>query len=166
MLRQILELRTGIITGSDSRFNRTLSTSLMKCGYQGEGITDNSVWIVKSHYPERLGFIKFPFSRVILLVRNPFDAILSYFHMGMTNTHDKNLTNKSFESLRHIYQEFIVNESKIWNDFHDFWYAACEQLDIPIHVIRYEDLIARRSVIADSSFLGEYRSLVYDVGGC
>lgn len=140
MLRQLLELRTGLITGSDSRFNRTLPNSLLKCGYQGEGITDNSVWIVKSHYPERLGFMKFPFSRIILLVRNPFDALLSYFHMGMTNTHHKNLNTKAFQSIRHIFREFIANESKIWNDFHDFWYSAHEQLNIPMYVVRYEDL--------------------------
>lgn len=93
-VRKMLELKTGIITGSDSRPNRTLSASLLKFGYCGEGITDQSVWVVKSHYPERFGYIKFPVQRIILVVRNPFDAIESYFHMGMTNTHDKVLTNE------------------------------------------------------------------------
>jgi len=91
-LRQILEHETEVITGSDSRTNRMLSTSLLEFGFLGEGITDNSVWLVKSHYPERLGYIKFYIERVILLVRNPFDAIESYFHMGFTNTHDKRLS--------------------------------------------------------------------------
>jgi hypothetical protein len=88
-VRKMLELKTGLITGSDSRPNRTLSASLLKFGYCGEGVVDQSVWVVKSHYPERLGYIKFPAQRVILVVRNPFDALESYFHMGMTNTHDK-----------------------------------------------------------------------------
>ncbi|RYG70251.1 hypothetical protein EON64_00665 [archaeon] len=91
-MRKVLERESGIVTGSDSRPNRTLSASLLKFGYAGEGITDQSVWVVKSHYPERLGYLKFPVARVILLVRNPFDAIQSYFHMGMTNTHDRNLS--------------------------------------------------------------------------
>lgn len=91
-LRKLLEVETSIITGSDSRPNRTLSASLLKCGYRGEGIVDNSVWVVKSHFPERLGYVKFNASRVVLVVRNPFDAIESYFHMGMTNTHDRMLT--------------------------------------------------------------------------
>jgi hypothetical protein len=93
-MRKVLERKLGIVTGSDSRPNRTLSASLLKFGYLGEGITDQSVWVVKSHFPERLGYLKFPVSRVILLVRNPYDAIQSYFHMGMTNTHDKNLSFK------------------------------------------------------------------------
>jgi hypothetical protein len=56
-VRQLLELETGIITGSDSRPNRTLASQLLQCGYRGEGITDNSVWVVKTHYPERLGCV-------------------------------------------------------------------------------------------------------------
>lgn len=92
-VRKMLEMRTGIVTGSDSRPNRTLSASLLRFGYRGEGVTDQSVWVVKSHYPERLGYIRVPVQRAVLVVRNPFDSIESYFHMGMTNTHDKVLTN-------------------------------------------------------------------------
>jgi hypothetical protein len=91
-LRLLLEEKTGIITGSDSRTNRTLSAALLQCGFQGEGVVDSSVWIIKSHYPERMGYIKFASNRIILLVRNPFDALESYFHMGFTNTHNKMLT--------------------------------------------------------------------------
>lgn len=98
-LRKLLESSTNIITGSDSRPNRTLSASLLQCGFQGEGITDNSVWVVKSHFPERLGFVRLEVNRVILLVRNPFDAILSYFHMALTNTHDKNLSDRVSSSI-------------------------------------------------------------------
>lgn len=100
MLRQQLEAMTNIITGSDSRPNRILSSLLLQSGYKGEGITDNSVWIVKSHYPERLGFIKFRVNRILLLVRNPYDAIMSYFHMAMTNSHNKNLSPAAVYSLR------------------------------------------------------------------
>ena len=64
-LRRLLETRFGIVTGSDSRPNRTLSESLLRCGFRGEGICDDSVWIVKTHYPERLGYRKFPATRVV-----------------------------------------------------------------------------------------------------
>lgn len=37
-------------------------------------------------------YLRFYIARMILVVRNPFDAIESYFHMGLTNTHDKTLT--------------------------------------------------------------------------
>ena len=93
-LRKLMERSTGIVSGSDSRPNRTLSASLLRFGFIGEGITDQSVWTVKSHFPERMGFIRFQISRAVLIVRNPFDALEPYFHMGMTNTHDKSLTSE------------------------------------------------------------------------
>ncbi|CAN0472101.1 unnamed protein product, partial [Hapterophycus canaliculatus] len=56
---------------------------------QGEGVVDHRVRVVKTHYPERSGFRPFECSKAILLVRNPFDAIDSYFNMALTNTHDR-----------------------------------------------------------------------------
>lgn len=80
-LRRELEKWSGTITGSDTRPNRTLSASLLRCGFRGEGITDDSVWLVKTHFPERMGYIKFPANRAVLIIRNPFDTIESYFHL-------------------------------------------------------------------------------------
>lgn len=156
--RQILETETGIITGSDSRSNRTLSSSLLQCGFKGEGITDSSVWLVKSHYPERSGYIKFNIARVILLVRNPFDAIESYFNMGMTNTHDKHLSSQAFQDLAGIWKDFVANESKVWADFHEFW-LRCRS-SFPTTIIRYEDLLSCPETIIGniSDFLSEGRT--------
>ena len=77
-LRRLLETRFGIVTGSDSRPNRTLSESLLRCGFHGEGICDDSVWIVKTHYPERLGYRKFPATRVVRIFPQLLYPILSY----------------------------------------------------------------------------------------
>ena len=44
-------------------------------------MTDDSVWLVKTHFPERLGYVSFVANRAVLIIRNPFDAIESYFHM-------------------------------------------------------------------------------------
>lgn len=56
---------------------------------KGEGVVDHRVRVVKTHYPERLGFRPFEGGKAVLLVRNPFDAIDSYFNMALTNTHDQ-----------------------------------------------------------------------------
>ena len=79
----------GVPYGSTVRTNELPSL-------QGEGVTDKSVWVVKSHYPERVGFVRFKTNRVVVLIRNPFDALLSYFHMGMTNTHNRSLSAEAF----------------------------------------------------------------------
>lgn len=141
-LRRLLESSLGIVTGSDSRNNRPLSAALLRCGFKGEGIVDNSCWIVKSHFPERCGFLRFRAQRVILLVRNPFDAIESYFHMAFTNTHDKHLTQSSLESLKDIWKDFLPCEGKIWRHFHEYWISKAAQL--PILLVRYEDLLRKK----------------------
>ena len=69
---------------------------------------DDSVWMVKTHYPERLGYLKFRARRIVLLVRNPFDAIESYFHMGMTNTHDKHLSPQVIINITEVIQLLIT----------------------------------------------------------
>lgn len=50
---------------------------------------DHRVRVVKTHFPERSGLRPFECDKAILLVRNPFDAIDSYFNMALTNTHDR-----------------------------------------------------------------------------
>lgn len=164
-LRKLIEQEFNVVTGSDSRPNRTLAAHLLEYGYQGEAITDNSVWVVKSHYPERLGYIKFPVQRMVLVVRNPFDAIESYFHMGMTNTHDKAVTREVniqalasnpdllvvncqilqvFLSLKDIWTPFVANEAKTWTAFHEYWLKI--QSQIPVLFVRYEDLVENPQV--------------------
>ncbi len=55
LIRSYLERITGIITGSDHNTDLKLNKELFELGMTGEGHIDSSVWIVKSHYPERLG---------------------------------------------------------------------------------------------------------------
>jgi hypothetical protein len=125
LLRKLIESATGRITGSDSRANRTLSASLLRCGFIGEGIVDESVSVVKSHYPERAGYLTFEAVRGVLLVRNPFDAIESYFHMGFTNTHDRSLAPAAKQQLKAsgLYEDFIRHEACVWVAFHRYWLA-------------------------------------------
>jgi hypothetical protein len=144
MLRQLVEDMTNVFTGSDSRPNRTLTAALLRYGFKGEGIIDESVIAVKSHYPERLGFARFETKRIILLVRNPFDALDSYFHMCLTNTHDRSLHPIALQSpeLQQLWREFIPNEAHTWESFHEFWArkAAMPESRLQMIVVRFEDL--------------------------
>jgi hypothetical protein len=94
LLRTLLERTTCIVTGSDTRPDRTLSISLaIEYDLVGEGIVNGSsigaqqhqqqrggggaaqggVHIVKTHFPERKGWTPVTGHRVLLLVRNPYD---------------------------------------------------------------------------------------------
>jgi hypothetical protein len=72
LLRGLMEEVSGIYTGCDSRPDRTLSRSLREFGLMGEGLVDASVWVIKTHFPERSGWKPFSAQRVVLLIRNPW----------------------------------------------------------------------------------------------
>lgn len=88
-----------------------------------------------------MGYVRFDAHRLILLVRNPFDAIESYFHMAMTNTHDKSLTDQVMETLQDIWDAFVLNESKVWKLFHEHWIQKIRESGLPFLIIKFEDLV-------------------------
>lgn len=172
-LRTLLERMTNIVTGSDTRPDRALSQALaLHHHLVGEGIT-SSVYtpIIKSHFPERLGYIPFTAQRIILLVRNPYDAMDSYWNMCCTNTHTQTVHESIYEKYAMKYQNLVHHEIQTWIRFHAYWlnpflHTSNHENDdhdddpmshrkddkeqnvddyydsgIPILVIRYEDLV-------------------------
>ena len=71
-VRQLLESTTGIYTGSD----RDCDLDYIKIGMLGEGITSQNVIAVKFHW----GLLqRWPFKKVIYIIRNPYDAIVAEY---------------------------------------------------------------------------------------
>lgn len=111
----------------------------MDIGLEGEGVADKRVMLVKTHWPERSGSLFYPTQKAILLVRSPLDCIISLFHMDCTGTHDCSIIESDFISYRKQWEEWVQNEITVWRDFHNAWM----KMEIPIHIVRYEDLVAR-----------------------
>lgn len=128
LLRTLLEKVTGIVTGSDTRPDRTLSKALSTVhSLVGEGITSHSkVCIIKTHFPERRGYMMYNAKRVILLVRNPFDAIDSYWNMCCTNTHTESVSEDVYERYRDKFRALALNEMGTWADFLRYWLLNCD----------------------------------------
>ena len=59
--------------------------------------------------------------------------------MDCTGTHDCSILESDFVSYRKQWEEWVENEITVWRDFHNAWM----KMDIPIHIVRYEDLVAR-----------------------
>jgi hypothetical protein len=112
----------------------------MDLGLSGEGLVDGRVWVVKSHFPERIGNLLFGAERAILLVRSPLDAITSLFHMVGTSSHDQSISDQSFDKFQEEWTHWVQQEATVWRDFHSFWMTS----KTPIHVIRYEDILYDR----------------------
>jgi hypothetical protein len=65
-------------------------------GLVGEGVIDDSVWIVKTHFPEKIGYKVFNAHKCLLIVRSPIDAISSYFNMIATSSHTNSIPEEDF----------------------------------------------------------------------
>lgn len=65
-------------------------------GMLGEGKVDDSVWVVKTHFPERVGHSKFLANKCIVVVRNPLDCMTSLFNMIATGSHSQSLSEDKF----------------------------------------------------------------------
>lgn len=91
LLRKYFERITGIVTGSEMTTDLTMS--LWMGGLLGEEITDDRVWIVKSHYPypSTAGYKPVTCNKIIACVRNPLDTICSWVSLINTFTHDKEI---------------------------------------------------------------------------
>jgi hypothetical protein len=141
LVRSLLERTTGNITGSDSRPDRSLSKELAEQhDLVGEGVVASSrVVYVKSHYPERLGNQMFEGHAAIVLVRNPYDAIDSYWNMNATKSHTKSLVPEMYTKFHDLWHGLVKNEIQIWNQFLDYWLR--EDCPIPILLVRFEDII-------------------------
>ena len=111
LLRRLIERVTGVHTGSDTRADRALGRQLKDFGLLGEGRVDPSVWVVKTHWPERKGHAIVRGERTILLVRNPFNALVSYFNMLLTQTHTSGIADTDFERLQEFCSSLFTSQS-------------------------------------------------------
>ncbi|KAL7430465.1 hypothetical protein ACHAXH_002018 [Discostella pseudostelligera] len=159
LLRTLLERITSVVTGSDTRPDRTLSRILaLDHDLVGEGLVggvpikhpsssrnqdafDPLVQIVKTHFPERSGWKPLTGNRVLLLIRNPYDAIDSYWNLCCTNTHTRTLDESVYVQYAQKFDELARHEIQIWCDFHYYWMDICEKENVPILIVRYEDLV-------------------------
>ena len=169
LLRTLLERTTAVVTGSDTRPDRTLSKSLaMQYDLVGEGLVGNScctitserskqsslylqnllqtaydpsLTIVKTHFPERKGWKPVKSDRVVLLIRNPYDAIDSYWNLCCTNTHTRSLDEAVYKKYASKFDSLARHEIQIWCDFHNYWLDLCKKEGVSLLVVRYEDLV-------------------------
>lgn len=156
LLRNLFERALLRVTGSDTRPDRTLSRALaLRHNLVGEGVvrtgpaepakafapSSAAVGMVKTHYPERKGYLPFVSSRVILLVRNPWDAIDSYWNLCLTNTHTETVAEEVYRRYADKFRDLAVSEMKTWTRFHHWWLEQCRDQGVDVCTVRYEDLV-------------------------
>ena len=98
--------------------------------------------ICKTHWPERIGCHSYDCHRVVLLVRNPFDATDSYWHMNLTNTHTEKVQPHVTKKHTGFYEALVRHEIlRVWISFLDYYWTECSKHKVPLLLVRYEDLV-------------------------
>ncbi|XP_053950898.1 WSCD family member CG9164 [Anastrepha ludens] len=130
-LRYLLQQATGILTGSVYK-----DYGLLKTGFPAENIRNNSVLLVKTHEFGPNAWE--PFTKAILLVRDPEKAILAEFnrqsggHIGFASPDRYKRTRGKY------WTQFVLKSLKMWEATNLSWAR-----DFPgnVKVVFYEDLV-------------------------
>ena len=111
-------------------------------GLKGEEIVDDTVWVVKTHSPWHVPLQEvFQCQKVIGVVRNPLDTIISFLHLCAQCNHT---AKAEFE--------YEVTYPNYWNWWvHDMasqirqWYNVvlddAKARKVPVLFLRFEDLV-------------------------
>lgn len=134
LVRSLWEAVTGVISGSDTRPDRPLSQQL---DFTGEGYVNAK--FCKTHWPERRGYAPIVAHAAVVLVRNPYDAMDSYWNMNATCTHTETVTDAVYRKFQKFWERLIQNEIQVWIDYLAYWEDQQRQ-GMPILFVRYEDV--------------------------
>ena len=110
-------------------------------GMKGVGITDDSVWLAKSHYPMYFptNNKEFGINRCVSITRNPFDCVVSVFNLINTFTHDKVLQKDFFQE--EYWTKFCLELVRLYKGWHEILIKESRENKIPVIFIRFEDLL-------------------------
>jgi len=126
-LRYLIQQATGFLTGSVYQ-DQTLRIN----GFPGEGVRDGSVVVVKTHETQRGNF-----DRAILLVRDPYKAILAEFNR-QSGGHVGHARPKAFKSKG--WPTMVQNGALSWERFNTNWAKYFESDPENLLVVHYSQL--------------------------
>ncbi|MFS8160580.1 MAG: sulfotransferase domain-containing protein [Candidatus Roizmanbacteria bacterium] len=90
--------------------------------------------------------------RAVLLVRNPLDIIVSQFMMAVTLTHSRSVSNDFPVEFAAEWQWLVKAQAVLWNQFFQYWIELAKSKKIPVHIIRFEDLLTKKREIITGTF--------------
>ena len=109
-LRKYVEQVSGITTGSSLPMHT--ATSLQLLGMKGEGVTDDRVWVIKSHHPLKIPqSAEFKSSKTVVCIRNPLDVLISYANCLNTFSHDNKLAFDVNDKFPEWWSSFVKAET-------------------------------------------------------
>ena len=142
LIRYLVEAATGAFTGS--MYN---DSSILSAGHYGEAryYNDGSTLLQKTHHRApyvaqytkygldwRIHHVRLFGGRGVLVIRNPYKAILSYWNFMRTKSHTEIVAAESLHSAE--FQEFVRVGAERWLELIQDWL----QFSTDCHIIMYE----------------------------
>ncbi|XP_064407357.1 WSCD family member CG9164-like [Halichondria panicea] len=161
--RGLLEKATGVCTGSVY-----MDRKLRESGFNGERMITGVVCVVKTHFTDKavpwtnssgdISLRSFSgYGSAILIVRNPFDALVSEWTRKRSHSHT-GATNPKYFSTNKNWDTFVRRESKQWSKYFRTWMV--ESHDHPTMLVRYEDL--KVDLVSNVEKMLDFLSFPYD----
>ena len=163
MLRTIYEAVTNTYTGDDM----IIEGDGILQGLGKRGIISN-IFLMKTHYPYQI-YEKnlFKSQGALVIIRNPFDLIDSFFELNLFLNHEKKLSRKfrALEQTKKLFNEFIEVVNCYISSFHQYWIDNSKK--VPVKFLRYEDFCndKRKGTIEIFDFLSKFNSDKIYFGG-
>ena len=147
--RYLLEAATGVFTGSV--FN---DKTIFKAGHYGEmaDFMDGTTILQKTHHRAvytkfydkkdlswRKNQINIFGGRAVLVIRNPYEAILSYWNFKKTQSHTKTVASKSLNSAE--FRKFVRVGASRWLEIIQDWLLFSTELYVVLYEVRFGMLL-------------------------
>ncbi|CAG7733247.1 unnamed protein product [Allacma fusca] len=129
-LRYLLQLSTGILTGSVYK-----DFALLRNGFPAESIKDGRVLVVKTH--ESGETARSLFQKAILLVRKPSEAILAEFNRRAAGHIGHAGRDKYTRNAGRYWSQFVAQKAKSWTETNLDW---IEHFKGPLLITMYHHL--------------------------
>ena len=149
-LRKYLQDITGIATGSDMSVE--FCVDLQMGDFCGEEITDDAVWVRKTHDPKWNLCNKTNICNMgIVCVRNPFDTIASIMHF-LPSLNQGGTINEDFQKdIPEIWDKLLKETAEALRIYNEKVMAEIAP-HVPLYFIRYEDLRTKPQEVLEELF--------------
>lgn len=123
-MRRVLEKSLGIATGSTGSLHT--GTYLQINGLKGQHICDERVWITKAHHPSaQPGTLTFEADKVLHVVRNPLDVILSFASLCNSFSHSAVLDFDFAAEYPKWWDWWVKHQTDCMASYFDILYDDC-----------------------------------------
>ena len=146
LMRKIFENVTGTATGSDQVLKHSSNVALQFCGFKAEGLTDERMWINKTHFPFVLPFQwDWESDIAVVCTRYQLDADPSFFYLTYTQCHSAQFKNTLLDpQILPFWRDFQRRTTHAYKAWFQHWIDIAENTNKPVFFFRFEDILSNQ----------------------